>query len=146
MINSVTLVGRLTRDPDLRYTPSGVAVANFNLAVNRSWKNQNGEYETDFINCVAWRKQAENLANFMKKGNQIGVVGSIQTRSYEGQDGKMVFVTEVLAEQISFLEPKKQQSHQQKPINAANNEIKQHADPFQGHGQPIDVSDSDLPF
>lgn len=142
MINTVTLVGRLTRDPDLRHTPSGVAVASFNLAVNRSWKNQNGEYETDFINCVAWRKQAENLASFMKKGNQIGVVGRIQTRNYENNEGKRVYVTEVVAEQVVFLESRK--SHQQQQVNAANNEINQHANPSQG--QPVDVTDSDLPF
>ena len=104
MLNRVVLVGRLTRDPDLRYTPNGVAVANFNIAVNRPFKNQQGEQEADFINCVTWRKQAENLANYMKKGSMIGVDGRVQTRSFEGQDGKMVYVTEVLAENIQFLE------------------------------------------
>jgi len=106
MLNRVVLVGRLTRDPDLRYTPSGVAVANFTVAANRPFKNQQGEQEADFINCVTWRKQAENLANYMRKGSLIGVDGRIQTRSYEGQDGKMVYVTEVLAESIQFLEPR----------------------------------------
>src|SRR5690625_4463559 len=130
MINTVTLIGRLTRDPDLRHTPSGVAVASFNLAVNRSWKNQNGEYETDFINCVAWRKQAENLASFMKKGNHSGVVGRIQIRNYENNEGKRVYVTEVVAEQVVFLESRK--SHQQQQVNAANNEINQQANPSQG--------------
>lgn len=144
-MNNVTLVGRLTRDVDLRYTPNGKAVANFNLAVNRPFKNQNGENEADFINCQTWGKQAENLANYMKKGNQIGVVGRIQTRNYENNEGKRVYVTEVVADSIQFLESRGQ-SHQQQQINVANNEIKQHADPFQGHGQPIDVNDDDLPF
>lgn len=142
MINNVTLVGRLTRDVDLRYTQNGKAVANFGLAVNRPFKNANGEYEADFINCQSWGKQAENLANYMKKGNQIGVVGRIQTRNYENNEGKRVYVTEVVAEQVVFLESRK--SHQQQQVNAANNEINQHATPSQG--QPVDISDSDLPF
>lgn len=143
MINAVTLVGRLTRDVDLRYTQNGKAVANFGMAVNRPFKNANGEYDADFINCQAWGKTAENLANYMKKGNQIGVVGRIQTRRYEDKDGKMVYVTEVVAEQVVFLESR-QNNHQQQRINAVNNEIKQHANPSQG--QPVDISDSDLPF
>ena len=106
MLNRVVIVGRLTRDPDLRYTPSGVAVANFTVAANRPFRNQQGEQEADFINCVSWRKQAENLANYMKKGSLIGVDGRIQTRSYEGQDGKMVYVTVVIAESIQFIVPR----------------------------------------
>ena len=106
MLNRVVLVGRLTKDPDLRYTSSGVAVATFTLAVNRTFSNQQGEREADFINCVVWRKQAENVANFLKKGSLAGVDGRIQTRNYEGQDGKRVYVTEVVAESVQFLEPK----------------------------------------
>lgn len=106
MINRVVLVGRLTKDPELRYTPSGVAVVRFTIAVNRQFTGQNGEKEADFINCVAWRKQAENLANYQRKGNLIGVEGRIQTGSYEGQDGKRVFTTEVVADTIQFLEPR----------------------------------------
>src|SRR5699024_10439263 len=104
MLNRVVLVGRLTRDPDLRYTPSGIAVSNFTIAANRPFKNQDGEQEADFIQCVAWRKQAENIANYMKKGSLVGIDGRIQTRSYKDQDEKMVYVTEVLAESIQFLE------------------------------------------
>src|SRR5690625_4465749 len=104
MINRVVLVGNLTRDPDLRYTPNGVAVANFTLAINRPFTNQQGEREADFINCVAWRRQAENLANYMKKGSQVGVDGRLQSRSYEDKDGKMVYVTEVVADNIQFLD------------------------------------------
>lgn len=106
MLNRVVLVGRLTKDPDLRYTSSGIAVATFTLAVNRTYSNQQGEREADFINCVIWRKQAENVANFLKKGSLAGVDGRIQTRNYEGQDGRRVYVTEVLAESVQFLEPK----------------------------------------
>lgn len=106
MLNRVILVGRLTKDPDLRYTPNGVAVANFTIAVNRPFANQEGNREADFINCVVWRRPAENLANFMKKGSLIGVDGRVQSRTFEGQDGKTVFVTEVVADSVQFLESK----------------------------------------
>ncbi|MCY8268964.1 single-stranded DNA-binding protein SsbA, partial [Bacillus haynesii] len=106
MLNRVVLVGRLTKDPELRYTPSGAAVATFTLAVNRTFTNQQGEREADFINCVVWRRQAENVANFLKKGSLAGVDGRLQTRSYENQQGQRVYVTEVQAESVQFLEPK----------------------------------------
>lgn len=106
MMNRVVLVGRLTKDPELRYTPSGSAVATFTLAVNRSFTNQQGEREADFINCVVWRRPAENVANFLKKGSLAGVDGRMQSRSYEDQTGKRVYVTEVVAESVQFLEPK----------------------------------------
>lgn len=106
MINRTILTGRLVRDPELRYTPNGVAVANFTLAVNRTFTNGNGEREADFINCVVWRKPAENLANYIKKGGLIGVDGRLQSRSYDN-DGKTVYVTEVVADNIQFLEGKK---------------------------------------
>ncbi|HDT9193057.1 TPA: single-stranded DNA-binding protein, partial [Listeria monocytogenes] len=98
MMNRVVLVGRLTKDPELRYTPAGVAVATFTLAVNRPFKNGQGEQEADFIQCVVWRKPAENVANFLKKGSLAGVDGRVQTRNYEGNDGKRVYVTEIVAE------------------------------------------------
>src|SRR5690625_753919 len=104
MINRVTLVGRLTRDPELRYTQSGVAVVNFTLAVNRNFKNKDGEYEADFINCQAWRRTAEVAAEYLKKGSLTGVDGRIQTRSYENDEGNRIFVTEVVAESVQFLE------------------------------------------
>lgn len=104
MMNRTILVGRLVRDPELRYTPNGVAVATFTLAVDKPFSKEGG---TDFINCVAWRSQAKNLADYMKKGYQVGVDGRIQTRSYENQEGKTIYVTEVVAEQIQFLERKK---------------------------------------
>ncbi|BDH63798.1 single-stranded DNA-binding protein [Lysinibacillus sp. PLM2] len=106
MINRVVLVGRLTKDPELRYTPSGIPMTRFTVAVNRAFSNQSGEREADFISCVAWRKQAENLANFMKKGSLIGVDGRIQTGSFEGQDGKRVYTTDVVADSVQFLEPR----------------------------------------
>ena len=104
MINNVVLVGRITRDPELRYTPQNQAVATFSLAVNRQFKNANGEREADFINCVIWRQQAENLANWAKKGALIGVTGRIQTRNYENQQGQRVYVTEVVADSFQMLE------------------------------------------
>src|SRR5690606_30067219 len=141
MINRVVLVGRLTKDPDLRYTPNGVAVCSFTLAVNRPFTNQQGERDADFINCVAWRKQAENVANYLKKGSLAGIDGRIQTRSYEGQDGKKVYVTEILAESIQFLDSKgKGQAEQPKPQKQAP--VKSE-DPF-ADGQ-INIDD-DLPF
>ncbi|MCR6108537.1 single-stranded DNA-binding protein [Salipaludibacillus agaradhaerens] len=106
MINRVVLVGRLTKDPELRYTANGIAVASFTLAVNRPFSNQQGNREADFINCVVWRKQAENVANFLKKGSQAGVDGRIQTRSFDNNEGRRVFMTEVVAESVQFLEPR----------------------------------------
>ncbi|RSL28706.1 single-stranded DNA-binding protein, partial [Salibacterium salarium] len=106
MINRVVLVGRLTRDPELRYTPNGVAVVNFGIAVNRPFTNQQGEREADFFNCVAWRKQAENVANYLKKGSQAGIDGRLQSRRYENQEGRRVTVVEVQAESVQFLEPR----------------------------------------
>lgn len=104
MINNVVLIGRLTKDPDMRYTPNGTAVATFTLAVNRNFTNQNGSREADFINCVIWRKSAESLANYCRKGTLLGVTGRIQTRNYENQQGQRVYVTEVVAERYQLLE------------------------------------------
>lgn len=104
MLNNVVLIGRLTKDPELRYTPNNVAVATFNLAVNRRFKNNEGVHEADFINCVMWNKSAENLSNWIKKGNMIAITGRIQTRNYENQNGQRVYVTEVVAETFQNLE------------------------------------------
>lgn len=143
MINNVVLVGRLTRDAELRYTPSNVAVATFTLAVNRNRKNENGEREADFINCVIWRQQAENLANWAKKGALIGIVGSIQTRNYENQQGQRVYVTEVIANQFQMLESRNQQN-QSNSFQSGNNQGG-YQSPF-GNSNPMDIDDSDLPF
>ncbi|WP_079479699.1 single-stranded DNA-binding protein [Halobacillus salinus] len=139
MLNRVVLVGRLTKDPALRYTPNGVAVANFTVAVNRPFSNKQGDQEADFVNCVAWRRPAENLAQFMNKGSQVGVDGRLQTRSFDNQEGQRVFITEVVADSVQFLESKKnnqgsgQSSNQSPPPNNQSDE-------------PIDISDDDLPF
>ncbi|KMK77911.1 single-stranded DNA-binding protein [Alkalihalobacillus pseudalcaliphilus] len=169
MLNRVVLVGRLTRDPELRYTPNGVAVANFTLAVNRPFSNQQGDREADFINCVIWRKQAENVANYLKKGSLAGVDGRVQTRSYDNNEGRRVFITEIVAESVQFLEPRgsnqggnqgqndfyggapaggggndfARQGNQQQPNRQSNSF---NDDPFANDGKPIDISDDDLPF
>lgn len=137
MINNVVLVGRLTRDPELRYTPSNHAVASFNLAVNRNFKNQAGEREADFINCVMWGKSAENLANWTKKGALIGVAGQIQTRSYDNQQNQRVYVTEVVAESFQVLERRD---------NGANQASMEDQMPPDFSRQPTNISDDDLPF
>lgn len=103
MLNKVVLIGRLTKDPDLRYTQSGVAVATFFLAVNRNFTNSQGEREADFIPVVVWRAQAENCAKYLNKGRLVAVAGRIQTRSYE-QDGQRRYTTEVVADEVTFLE------------------------------------------
>ncbi|EIN8846775.1 single-stranded DNA-binding protein [Listeria monocytogenes] len=160
MMNRVVLVGRLTKDPDLRYTPAGVAVATFTLAVNRPFKNAQGEQEADFINCVVWRKPAENVANFLKKGSMAGVDGRIQTRNYEDSDGKRVFVTEVVAESVQFLDPKNNNvegstsNNYQNQANYSNNnktssyraDTSQKSGSFANEGKPIDINPDDLPF
>lgn len=110
MINSVALVGRLTKNPELRTTPSGVEVGNFTLAVNRTFTNQNGERDADFINCIVFRKQAVNVNQYLSKGKLAGIVGRLQTRSYENKEGQKVFVTEVVCDNVQFLEPKGSQN------------------------------------
>lgn len=156
MINNVVLVGRLTKDPDLKYTGNGTAVATFTLAVNRNFTNQSGEREADFINCVIWRKPAETLANYAKKGVLIGVTGRIQTRSYDNQQGQKVYVTEVIADNFQLLESKKADSSQNtQGSGASNNQTNNYtrnqqntnsatADPF--GNSSIDINDDDLPF
>ena len=155
MINNVVLVGRLTRDPELRFTSNGSAVATFNLAVNRNFTNQSGEREADFVNCVIWRKPAETLANYAKKGTLIGVVGRIQTRNYENQQGQRVYVTEVVCDNFQLLESKKDnnqnnqqsnQSFQQDSMPGMDKRGFNNAtDPF-GQSSQIDISNDDLPF
>ena len=122
MINRVVLVGRLTRDPDLRYTPNGNAVVSFTLAVNRTFKNSQGEQEADFINCQAWRTTAENVAQYLRKGSLAGIEGRIQTRSYENDEGRRVYVTEVVADSVQFLEPKKQDQETESKNNGTNDD------------------------
>ncbi|MCD7034623.1 single-stranded DNA-binding protein [Metabacillus sp. GX 13764] len=106
MINHVTLVGRLTRDPELKYLADGSPVSNITLAVSRNFKNAAGEIDTDFVNCTIWRKTAENTANYCRKGSIVGVTGRIQTRHYESTEGKRVYVTEVVADSVRFMSGK----------------------------------------
>ena len=163
MINNVSLTGRLTRDIDLRYTQSGTAVGTFTLAVDRQYK-RDGEPTADFINCVIWRKSAENFTNFTHKGSLVGVEGHIQTRSYDKQDGTKVYVTEVVVENFALLESKNTQtapdatnkpqtapqqtggnSYQSQP-KTAGTEPQASNDPFASDGKQLDLNDSDLPF
>ena len=142
MINRVTLVGRLTKDPN--FIENQVAVANFTVAVNRTFKNKNGEQETDFINVVTFRKQAENVNNYLSKGSLVGIDGRIQTRNYENKVGQRVFVSEVVADSVQFLEPKNSnqqnsQSQQQRGQAPSGN------NPF-ANDNNANIDDDDLPF
>ena len=151
MINRVVLVGRLTADPQFRTTPNGVSIANFTIAVNRTFTNAQGEREADFINCVVFRKQAENVNNYLSKGQLAGVDGRIQSRSYENKEGNRVFVTEVVCDSVQFLEPKGNNNQnvsqgqqtgtrKQQTGNVASD------NPFANANGPIDITDDDLPF
>lgn len=151
MINIVALTGRLTRDPELRYTNSGIAVVQFILAVDRTFTKANGEKEADFIQIVAWRKTAELVANNTKKGSLIGVSGRVQTRNYQDNDGKTVYITEVVMDNLTFLEPKNsQQTNQNQQPNNTNqssqNNQKTHYNANTTNDNDIDISDDDLPF
>lgn len=171
MLNRAVLTGRLTRDVDLRYTQGGSAVGTFTLAVDRRFTNQQGEREADFINCVIWRKSAENFANFVHKGSLVGIEGRIQTRNYENQQGQRVYVTEIVVENFALLEPRSQRSNQGNGDFATNSSAPQQNnngnvnpfesnsnsnfgntnnsvpnDPFANSGDTIDISDDDLPF
>lgn len=164
-LNNVVIAGRLTKDPELKYTPNGVAVVSFTVAVNRPFKNHQGDYEADFVNHVAWRGLAETIANHFKKGDEIGGTGRIQTRSFENNEGKRVFVTEVVMENMSF--GQKAQGNGAGRSNSSGNNagngntpgggqngntgqnnrnFGRDQDPFANDGQPIDISDDDLPF
>ena len=175
MINRVVLVGRLTRDPELRHTQSNIANLRFTVAVNRQFANQNGERQADFINCVAWRAQAENMARFLRKGSLIGVEGRIETGSFQGQDGQTRYTTDVIADSVQFLEPRNAQSGGAPQAGFGNDNFNQfnqsapqqsnpfptntaapmEANPFPSGGadndapafnSTIDISDDDLPF
>ncbi|MGE7924718.1 single-stranded DNA-binding protein [Viridibacillus arvi] len=167
-MNNVNLIGRLTKDAELRYTPQGKASGSFTLAVQRDFKNANGEYDVDFILCQVWDKRAEALANNTKKGSQLGVTGRIQSRNYEGSDGKRVYITEVIVSNIKYLDSKQQQgngrpvanSEQQGNYNNSPQQNRQqnpggnssyqrggensvYEDPFAQHQH---ISNDDLPF
>jgi len=175
LINNVVLVGRLTKDADLRYTPNGRAVATFTLAVNRPFKNPQGQYDADFINVVIWGQSAEALSKYTGKGSQIGVTGRIQTRNYENQQGQRVYVTEVVADNFQFLESRAQsqergtglgggfdqsvgrQSYTNDAAPSFSNNSSSNSNSsapnfgrndalFGGGDAPIDIPDDDLPF
>lgn len=150
MINRVILVGRLTKNPELRYTPNGVAVANFTLAVNRPYSNQQGEKEADFIPVVVWKSQAENAAKYLVKGSLAGVDGRIQTRNFENNEGKRQYVTEVVADSVQFLEPKKDgngNGNKNQSNQTSNRQSGQFNEPFPGdNGYYNGMSDDDLPY
>lgn len=141
MINRVVLVGRMTKEADLKYTSTGKAVTSFTLAVNKVGKKD----EANFINCVAWEKKAESTANFTKKGSLVGVEGRIETRSYDGQDGKRVYVTEIVCDSVTFLDSKEKSEVKvvkvDKVFKPTIND-----DPFGGSSKIIDIDSSDLPF
>ena len=157
-MNKAILIGRLTKDPELRTTPTGRNVCQFSVAVSRNFTNANGEREADFINSVVWDKQAENLVKYQKKGNQIAVEGRIQTRNYDDKDGKKVYVTEILASNISFLDSKGTGATGNTSFNnlpeppmvdtSSNNmeTVSVEKDPFEAFGDSIEISDNDLPF
>lgn len=137
MLNRVVLIGRLTRDPELRYTSNGTATAQFTLAVDRPFTKQGGEKEVDFIPIVTWRQLAETCANYLRKGRLTAVEGRIQTRNYENNEGRRIYVTEVIADNVRFLESNRENGREERRDFTT--------DPFAGSG-PIDISDDDLPF
>ncbi|WP_270406085.1 single-stranded DNA-binding protein [Paenibacillus timonensis] len=141
-LNQAVLIGRLTKDPELRYTPSGVAVAQFTLAVDRPFTNQNGEREADFIPIVVWKAVAENVANYVKKGHQVAVTGRIQVRNYENNEGRRVYVTEVVGQYVQFLTNTSNGTSQtgNGRQNSTNNQGTNSA------GDGWNISDDDLPF
>lgn len=159
MINQTVIVGRMTREADLRHTGSGIAVATFTVAVERSFSNGQGERETDFINVVAWRKTAEVVANFTSKGSLVGVTGRIQTRNYTNNEGRKVYITELVCENFQMLEPKSVTEKRKSETGYQGNKLKPAAstskesdypqystDPFNNNSDSIDISDDDLPF
>ncbi|MBQ3297213.1 MAG: single-stranded DNA-binding protein [Bacilli bacterium] len=157
-MNKVFLIGRLTRDPELRYTGNNTPVATFSLAVNRNFSNQQGEREADFINIVVWRKQAENVKNYLSQGSQVAIDGRIQTRSYDDKDGQKRYVTEVVADNVEFLGSKNSSnnssngSHNEEPTPYDFGDEKEpkgtdvDSNPFADFGSSIEISDDELPF
>ena len=140
MINEVVLVGRLTKDIEVRYTQSEKAVGNFTLAINRRFKNQNGEYETDFIDCVIFGKQAETMSKYTQKGDLIGAEGSIQKRAYEDKEGNKRYITEIMVEKITFLQTNKKEETKVEDNPYKDMSVKTEAQ------QQFEITDADLPF
>ena len=158
-MNKVFLIGRLTRDPELRYTGNNTAVASFSIAVNRNFANAQGEREADFINIVVWRKQAENVKNYLSQGSQVAIDGRIQTRSYDDQNGQKRYVTEVVADNVEFLGSKGSSTNsnggsgkdaEPTPYDFGDAPEPKGTDvdsnPFADFGSSIEISDDELPF
>lgn len=152
-MNKVFLIGRLTKDPDLRYLSNNTPVATFSIAVNRTFENQNGQREADFINITVWRKQAENVKKFVGKGSLVAIDGRIQTRNYDGQDGKKVYITEVIADNVQFLESKNQRGQNVSPQDFNSGYENQNLnptdvsdEPFADFGDTIELSEDDIAF
>lgn len=146
MINSVNLTGRLTRDPELRVSQSGIAIGNFTLAVNRTFTDRNGERQADFINCVAFKKTAELLKQYVSKGSQIGVTGRLQSRSYENKEGQRVYVTEVVVENLVFLDTKSDNAQQSTNNYNQQSNVSVGQNPFGNSAGNVDITEEDLPF
>lgn len=140
-LNRIILIGRATKDPELRYLPNGTATATYTLAVDRPFTNANGNKETDFINIVVWKQLAETVANYLKKGRLNAVEGRLQIRRWESENGTK-YITEVVADNVRFLESNSsnRDPNEREPYQSNNR------DPFQDDGKPIDISDDDLPF
>ena len=156
-MNKVVLVGRITKDPELKYTNNNIPVARFTKAVNRTYQSKSGERQADFINCIVWRQQAENFAKYMRKGSLIGVDGQIQTSSFDDANGVRRFVTEVLVESIHFLEPKSSSSrgesfgdysdmNQYESSRPRSSSPEKQKNPFEDMTSDFDISNDDLPF
>ena len=157
-MNKVFLIGRLTRDPELRYTGSNTPVATFSIAINRNFTNSAGEREADFINIVVWRKQAENVKNYLQQGSQVAIDGRIQTRNYEDKEGQKRYVTEVVADNVEFLGSKnsannsnsKKDNEEPTPYDFGDKDEPKGTDvesnPFADFGSSIEISDDELPF
>nr|DAU13537.1 MAG TPA: Single strand binding protein [Caudoviricetes sp.] len=144
-MNKVCLTGRITKNIELKYNQNNVAITSFNLAVTRKFKNQNGEYESDFINCIAYKSTAELLNKYVKKGDLLGIEGRIQTRNYEDKDGKRVYVTEVIVDSIDFLQSRKNESKQE-TTKTENTKQKLSDDVFSEFGSSIEITDDDIAF
>ena len=150
-MNKAIIIGRLTRDPEMRTTASGINSTSFTVAVSRNYANQNGERETDFINCVAWRKQAENISKYCTKGTQVAVEGRIQTRSYDAQDGTKRYVTEIIADNVTFLGGKGTTASDNNYVGAGSDIVTTDIseDPYENFANTdvdVTLSDDDLPF
>lgn len=149
-MNKAFLVGRLTKDPELRYLSDNTAVVNFTIAINRLFTNQSGERDADFINIVVWRKQAENVKKYVSKGSLVAIDGRIQTRNYENQEGKRVYVTEVVADNVQFLDSKGQRVATQGLMPDVNNQeistTNVSDEPFADFGEALELSEDDIAF